>query len=31
VPPLDAAFSGIRDLVHVLHIDLTKLSSWPQP
>ena len=27
VPTDDAAFNGIRDLVHVLHIDLTKLSS----
>jgi phosphonate transport system substrate-binding protein len=27
VPKDDAAFNGIRDLVHVLHIDLTKLSS----
>jgi len=26
VPTDDAAFNGIRDLVHVLHIDLTKLS-----
>jgi phosphonate transport system substrate-binding protein len=27
VPQTDAAFDQIRDLVHVLHIDLTKLAS----
>ena len=27
VPQTDGAYNGIRDLVHVLHIDLNKLSS----